>query len=73
MNRFSKILTLSIFLSASLFASDDVVVEFEKKRVAQNPNVKVNSITVNTKKELPVSGWNGYILDVKNVCRFLEN
>ena len=64
MNRFSKILTLSIFLSASLFASDDVVVEFEKKRVAQNPNVKVNSITVNTKKELPVSGWNGYILDV---------
>ena len=64
MNRFSKILTLSIFLSASLFASDEVVVEFEKKRVAQNPNVKVNSITVNTKKELPVSGWNGYILDV---------
>ena len=64
MNRFSKILTLSIFLSASLFASDDVVVEFEKKRVAQNPNVKLNSITVNTKKELPVSGWNGYILDV---------
>ena len=64
MNRFSKILTLSIFLSASLFASDDVVVEFEKKRVAQNPNVKVNSITVNTKKELQVSGWNGYILDV---------
>lgn len=64
MNRFSKILTLSIFLSASLFASDDVVVEFEKKRVAQNPNVKVNSVTVNTKKELPVSGWNGYILDV---------
>ena len=64
MNRFSKILTLSIFLSASLFASDDVVVEFEKKRVAQNPNVKVNSVTVNTKKELPVSGCNGYILDV---------
>jgi len=65
MNRFSKILTLSIFLSASLFASDDVVVEFEKKRVAQNPNVKVNSITVNTKKELAVGGWYGYILDVQ--------
>lgn len=64
MNKFSKFLTLSIFLSASLFASDDVVVEFEKKRVAQNPNVKVNSVTVNTKKELPVSGWSGYILDV---------
>lgn len=64
MNRFSKILTLSVLLSASLFANDEVVIDFEKKRVSQNPNVEVNSVTVNTKKELPVSGWNGYILDV---------
>ena len=44
MNKFSKILTLSFLLSASLFASDDVVLEFEKNRVSQNPNVKVNDI-----------------------------
>ena len=65
MNKLSKILSLSILLSASLFANDDVVVEFEKTRVSQNPNVKVIDIKVNTKKELPLSGWNGYILDVK--------
>lgn len=65
MNKLSKILSLSILLSASLFANDDVVVEFEKTRVAQNPNVKVIDVKINTKKELPLSGWNGYILDVK--------
>lgn len=65
MNKFSKILTLSFLLSASLFASDDVVLEFEKNRVSQNPNVKVNDIKINTKKELPLAGWNGYILDVQ--------
>ena len=65
MNKLSKILSLSVLLSASLFANDDVVVEFEKTRVAQNPNVKVIDVKINTKKELPLSGWNGYILDVK--------
>lgn len=65
MKKFSKILSLSFLLSASLFASDDVVLEFEKNRVAQNPNVKVNDIKINTKKELPLAGWNGYILDVQ--------
>ena len=65
MNKFSKILTLSFLFSASLFASDEVVLEFEKNRVSQNPNVKVNDIKINTKKELPLAGWNGYILDVQ--------
>jgi len=67
MNKLSKILSLSVLLSATLYANsgDDVVVNFEKTRVAQNPNVKVNDVKVNTKKELPLSGWNGYILDVQ--------
>lgn len=65
MNKFSKILSLSILLSSSLFATDDVVLEFEKTRVSQNPNVKINNIKINTKKELPLAGWNGYILDVQ--------
>jgi protein-disulfide isomerase len=65
MKKFSKLLSLSVLLSVSLFASDDVVIEFEKNRVSSNPNIKVNDIKVNTKKELPLAGWNGYILDVE--------
>lgn len=64
MRKFSKLLSLSVLLSVSLFASDDVVIEFEK-RVSSNPNIKVNDIKINTKKELALSGWNGYILDVE--------
>ncbi|MFW2555514.1 DsbA family protein [Aliarcobacter butzleri] len=66
---FSKILSLSVILSASLFANDSTVVDFEKKRVAQNPNVKVKDIKVNTKKDLPLAGWNGYILDVEAIVQ----
>ena len=65
MNKFSKIVSFSILLSASLFANDSVILEFEKTRITQNPNVKVNDIKINTKKELPLAGWNGYILDVQ--------
>lgn len=64
MNKFSKLLSLSILLSASLFANDDAVLEFEKNRISQNPNVKINGIKIDTKKELPLAGWNGYIIDV---------
>lgn len=66
---FSKILSLSVILSASLFANDTTVVDFEKKRVAQNPNVKVKDVKVNTKKDLPLAGWNGYILDVEAIVQ----
>ncbi|WP_152632654.1 DsbA family protein [Aliarcobacter butzleri] len=66
---FSKILSLSVILSASLFANDNTVVDFEKKRVAQNPNVKVKDVKVNTKKDLPLTGWNGYILDVEAIVQ----
>lgn len=66
---FSKILSLSVILSASLFSNDSTVVDFEKKRVAQNPNVKVKDVKVNTKKDLPLAGWNGYILDVEAIVQ----
>lgn len=63
----SKVLTLAVLLTTSLFAnvSDDNVLKFEKKRISQNPNVEVENISINTKKELPVKGWYGYIIDVE--------
>ena len=65
MNKFSKILSISILIASSLYASNDEnIVDFEKKRISQNPNVEVKSIKINTKKELPLNGWYGYILDV---------
>ena len=66
MNKFSKLLSTTLLLSVSLYAnSDNQVIEFEKKRVSQNPNVKLNEVSINTKKELPLAGWSGYIMDVK--------
>ena len=66
MNKFSKILSISILIASSLYASNDEnIVDFEKKRISQNPNVEVKSIKINTKKELPLNGWYGYILDVE--------
>lgn len=66
MNKFSKILSISILIASSLYASnDESIVDFEKKRISQNPNVEVKSIKINTKKELPLNGWYGYILDVE--------
>ena len=63
----SKVLTLAVLLTTSLFASvsDDNVLKFEKKRISQNPNVKLEKLSINTKKELPVKGWYGYIIDVE--------
>ena len=66
MNKLSKLLSTTLLLSVSLYAnSDNSVIEFEKKRVSQNPNVKLNEVSINTKKELPLAGWSGYIMDVK--------
>ena len=67
MNKFSKILSISILLSSALYAtsSDENVINFEQKRILQNPNVKIKNIKISTKKELPLKGWNGYILDVE--------
>ncbi|MDY0052567.1 MAG: thioredoxin domain-containing protein [Aliarcobacter sp.] len=66
MNKISKLLSTTLLLTVSLYANNDnSVIEFEKKRVSQNPNVTLKEVSINTKKELPLSGWNGYILDVK--------
>lgn len=66
MNKISKLLSTTLLLSVSLYAnSDNSVIEFEKKRVSQNPNVTIKEVSINTKKEIPLDGWNGYILDVK--------
>ena len=66
MNKISKLLSTTLLLSASLYANNDnSVLEFEKKRVSQNPNVTIKEVSINTKKEIPLAGWNGYILDVK--------
>jgi protein-disulfide isomerase len=65
MNKFSKILSVSILLAASLYADDNAIIEFEKKRISQNPNVQIKDVKINTKKELPLVGWSGYILDVE--------
>ena len=65
MNKFSKILSVSILLATSLYADDNAIIEFEKKRISQNPNVQIKDVKINTKKELPLVGWSGYILDVE--------
>ena len=57
MNKISKLLSLSAILSISLIAGDDAVINFEKSRISQNPNVKVNDIKISAKKELALAGW----------------
>lgn len=65
MKKISKVLSISILLATSLFANEKSIIEFEKQRISQNPNVKVEDVKINMKKALPIDGWNGYILDVK--------
>ena len=66
MTKISKLLSTTLLLSVSLYANNDnSVIEFEKSRVSQNPNVTIKEVSINTKKEIPLPGWNGYILDVK--------
>ena len=67
--KISTVLALSTILGASLFANDNLVLEFEKKRVSQNPNIKVKDIKISTKKELTIPGWTGYILDIDAVVQ----
>ena len=69
MIKITKLLLLSSIVSATLFANDNLVVDFEKKRLSQNPNVKASNIKVFYKKELEVKGWYGYILDFDAVIQ----
>lgn len=62
-----KILMISVFvLSSSLIAADidTKVLEFEKKRFSKNKRIKLNNISINTKKSMPIKGWFGFIIDV---------
>ena len=70
--KISTVLAMSTILGASLFANDNLVLEFEKKRVSQNPNVKVKDIKINKKKELAIAGWTGYIIDIDAVVQGKE-
>lgn len=65
MRKISKILAISVMLSSSLFANDKDVINFEKQRISQNPNVKLIDVKINNKKDVPIPGWSGYVLDVK--------
>lgn len=69
MKRITKLLVLSSIVGATLFANDNLVIDFEKKRLSQNPNVKANNIKIFYKKELEVKGWYGYILDFDAVIQ----
>ena len=52
MNKLTKLLVLSSIASATLFANDNLVIDFEKKRLSQNPNVKASNIKIFYKKSL---------------------
>ena len=62
-----KTFTALLLLCTTLFANssiDSSVIEFEKSRFAQNERVKIKDISINMKKELPMKGWFGYIIDL---------
>ena len=69
MNKLTKLLVLSSIASATLFANDNLVIDFEKKRLSQNPNVKASNIKIFYKKELEAKGWYGYVLDFDAVIQ----
>ena len=60
MNKLTKLLVLSSIASATLFANDNLVIDFEKKRLSQNPNVKASNIKIFYKKEL--EGKDGMVI-----------
>ena len=67
MKTVSRILTLAVLLTSSLFAnaSDENILEFAKKRMSQNPEIKLEKISIKLKKELPIKGWYGYLIDAE--------
>jgi thiol:disulfide interchange protein DsbC len=62
-----KSLSITAILASSLFANatvDKVVTEFQTNRISANPQVKLESLSIFLKKELP-TGWYGYVFDIK--------
>jgi len=57
----------TLLLGASLFAStaiDKKVVAFEKQRFLTNQGINLQAVDIKTKKELPLKGWYGYVLNI---------
>lgn len=63
-NIFKLALFFAIFFNV-VFANDNLVIEFEKKRLSQNPNIVLNSVEVFYKKKLDIKGdWSAYVLNL---------
>lgn len=65
-----KVLMLgTLLVSSTMFANivDEKVIEFEKKRFSKNKRIEIKEVSVNTKKEIPLKGWFGYIIDIDAV------
>ncbi len=66
--KLTKLFTIGALLTSTLFATsfiDGSVLNFEKNRFSQNQRIKIKTIKINLKKELPQKGWYGYIIDLK--------
>ncbi len=62
-----KVLIIAVFfISLNLNANDidKKVIEFEKKRFSKNKKIKLKSVSIDSKKQLPLEGWFGYIVNV---------
>lgn len=60
-----KLLAIFAIFMNMLFANEKLVIEFEKNRIEQNPNIILNSVKLFYTKKLDIKGdWSAYILDV---------
>lgn len=59
----------TLFISTSMFANsvDKKVIEFEKNRFSKNKRIEIKNVSVNTKKDISLKGWFGYIIDIDAV------
>jgi len=66
----TKVLMMgTLLVSSSMFANsiDDKVIKFEKNRFSKNKRIEIKNVSINTKKELSIEGWSGYIIDIDAV------
>ena len=62
----SAIIT-SLLSSSLLFGSTDVdnkILKFEKRRISQNPRIKLKDIKLYLKKDINEGNWKGYVFDI---------
>lgn len=69
-----KLFTISILLVTNLFSNsvDEKVLKFEKDRFSANKRIELKEVSINTKKELSLKGWFGYIIDIKALVQDKE-